>query len=436
MSTATAFSTVLDQLLDECRHGPALEDGLGIKITGATVNAGVTFTTTHPEINRLGANGPADRLQGWYVYVVADAEERMITTVAFSGGVATITVTTAFTGEAAATLYITRAPVSALLSHANIALSKIIIEGMIPLYHGPDDADLQDSDSIDASWTETNATDTEQTTDAEVLQGARSLVVTDSGSGGGYTRSSTVRMGQSRRGTAFAIAKSDTGTSALRVNDQGGTALETVNFTQEEWLFIKKQFSLASDDEGCTLDLLEVTAGAAGDWQHAWVVKEGNGAFRLPEYIDRHFRVTGIARAIFHESGPEADTWLADSVEYERLRRDEDYRFNVRHGDANPNWIYLTREAVARGLLTEPLFLILAMPASAPYGVSAALTTVASTSIVPQEWLVAYMKYMIGKYYPSIKPGLEQEGMAQYNKFVQLEQDDQPRARRVRQMFR
>ena len=437
MATATAFSTVLDELLDSVRHGPALEDALGIKLTGCTVNAGATFTTTHPEMNRLGANTPSGRLQGWYAYAVADAEERMITTVASSAGICTVTVTLAFTGEAAATVYITRVPISVLLNHANIALSKILIEGMIPLYHGPDDADLQDSDTVDASWAESNATDTVQTTDAEVWQGARSLVVTDSGSGGGYTRSGVVRMGQGARGTAFAIAKSDAGTSALRVNDQGGTALETVPFTQEEWLFIKKPFGLASDDEGCVLDLLESTASAAGDWQFAWVVKEGNGAFRLPEHVDRYFRVKGVARAIFREPGSEADTWLADSVEFESLRRDSgagdgDYRFNVRHADANPNWVYILN----RSLLTEPLFLILDMPASAPYGVAAALTTLASTSLVPQAWFVAYMKYMLGDFYPSLKPGLKEEGLQQYRSLTRREQNGQPRRiRRVIGMF-
>src|SRR3990167_7345371 len=88
MATATAWSSVLDQLLDE-------RPGLGWKFTGTSTSSGATTTTTDPEINKLFVSGD-ERYQSLFLYIpsaVAGSvnQIRSLTTASVSAGTATLT---------------------------------------------------------------------------------------------------------------------------------------------------------------------------------------------------------------------------------------------------------------------------------------------------------------------------------------------------------
>lgn len=411
MATSTTFLNFMAQLAAE----PSLtaievENRFVYKFSAATIGNS-SLTTLDPNMVKLGTAINPQRFQGMHVYLETAAEERVATTCTLSGSTLTLNFIGGgnATNQAGATnVWLSKVSWTEMRALVNDALELEFVECFIPLNHGPNSADLQDSDTVDTDWNEANATDTVQTTAAEVFMGARSLVVTDSGSGGGYTASTTVRMGHSKQGYAFAIAKSDTGTSALRVVDDGGNTLETVSFTQEDWLLIKKQFRLASDDEGAALRLLESTASAAGDWQFAWIVKDGIRLFELPSWVDERFKLKGIARATFYEQGDEADTWLADSIDLESLMESDtwqknDFHYINRMGDSHPHRVLL--EPHIR--LDEPLFLIAEAPWTEPYGVAATYSTDASTSFCPMQVLTARCRLLIADRYPMFSSGRE-----------------------------
>lgn len=432
MATSSTLEQVLDALLAAARSGPALEDGLGLKVT-ANVSGSTTFTTTHPELNRLGANTPSTRLSGWYAWASDNDQERMITGTTVSSGTATVTCSgTNFTSDASSTLYILRFSIELIREVINDALEEITVECILPLAHGPTDFDLQDSDTVDNSWTESNATDTVQTTASEVWAGARSLVVTDSGSGGGYTESDTVRAGHGKRVWAHAIAKSDTGTSALRVVDDSSNTEATVSFTQEDWLYIKKEVALGSTDEGVKLRLLESTASAVGDWQFAWVVKEDSRIFRLPSWADGRFRIKAISRAVFDSAGDEADTWLADSVRFERLVEGEDYRYADHTADANPHAVIVKPHVN----LSDAYFVHIESSWANPYGVAATLSTIAQTTLCPLRLLVPYMKKLAGERFGEGFARLKEAGEKELTVRLPQHEPDRPEPEiKVKRMF-
>ncbi len=434
MATATSFLTLMAQLAVESGLSETeIEQRFAYKLSAATITT-TTFTTTDPNSMKLATTANPTRLQGLHIYLETNAEERIITTLSVTASVATVT----FVGAnatavgTASNAWITRVPWSEIKALVNDALEREFVECFIPLSHGPDSADLQDSDSVDTDWTETNATDTVQTTVAEVFAGARSLVVTDSGSGGGYTQSTLMRMGH---GYSMAIMKSDTGTSGLRVVDDTGNTIHTISTTQEDWVFMKRQFTLDATDEGARLQLLESTASAAGDWQFAWMVKEGVRLFNIPSWVDERFKLKTIARARFYERGDEADTWMADSIDLERLSEgdEEDYRFINRTADANPHQVILGRHIA----LDEPLFLIIEAPWTIPYGVAATYTTDASTSLCPVRALTAHVRMLIAERYPNMFGAGYEAARRDVAQIAALRKTEPPRERiKVRGLFR
>lgn len=442
MATTSTVLNALDQLLDEYRWGPTLEERLGIKITGATVNAGATFTTTHPELNRLGNDGPTARLQGWHAYVSDDNEERMITTIASSSGTCTVTVSTAFTGQANATVYILRDSYANILAAFNDVLNELYVENMIPLAHGPDDWHMQVSD--ETSWTETNlhASSGKQTTDAEVWQGARSYrVLGDGANANGYTASSLMRVGQGKQIQAHFIAKADVGTGEPAVFDSAGNEEHAFSITEEDWVYGTKAITIGSTDEGVRWRLRTDGVSDEMDVQFAWFVKLDNLAFRLPENIDRRAKFKGVVKATFHQPSADADCWLADSIEYQTLTHSsppstgDDYYTSIRQGDAVPNWLYIRKERAS--LLQEALFLLVEVPYAASYNVAAALTANTDTFLVPLQMFVAYAKHLIGRRNKAMSPvDFEAQGWTDYKALLRDDKTElPPRQIVVRRMF-
>ena len=296
-------------------------------------------------------------------------------------------------------------PTDAFVRVANDALEYLFVECMIPLYHGPTDAAMELASTT--NWTGANSTLAKQTTAAEVFQGLRSLSVTLTAASG-YAESGLVNMGQGEAGMSFAIAKADTGTGIFRILDGSGNTIESVSFTQEHWLFMKKQFTLDATDEQARLRLLGTDNSDQIDWGPAWIVRQREPYFSLPSWLDERFKLKGVARAKFSQPGRESDTWLAGSMELERLEEGVHYTYGVRQADANPNMIFI--EPGARYLLEEPLFLIVDAPYSAPYGVASLLSAESDTTTAPLHLLIAKITELWGSSYAADFPGMREKG--------------------------
>ena len=278
------------------------------------------------------------------------------------------------------------------------ALDYVKAQVMIPLRHGPASADMQGS-AVDSDWTESGASDTVDATASEVFKGAQSLTVTDSGSGNGYTQSALSPIGQGKGVSIFGIVKSDTGTSKLVALDGAGNEQASISTTQEDWMLLMKHVQFDAADEQIRLRLQEVAASDAGDWQMAWFVKEDDYIFRLT-YLSERQRVEGIAVGKPQVSGPEADTYLAGSMDFtERLEEGVHYKCYRPRADANPAYIQMLPKGYK--YMREPLFLVLSAPYSAPYGAAIAFSAETDETDCPLDDFLAQCKILLAERWPA-----------------------------------
>lgn len=388
----TTFLVALDQLLDEVTALNIEEGALGYKFTA---NVGTTsLTTTDAEIVKLGANGPATRFQGWFGYASDNTEERPVGTLSVSAGTATITNLGAnYTADTSSTFYLLRIPVAKIKAILNDALEYIPIECMVPLAHGPDDWHTQDSATT--AWTASNCTIAKQTTAAQLMFGARNMSLTATADGGTAT-STTVPIEQGGQVIAFAILKADTGTWTVRYMDQSSNTLsQDISVTEEDWIITRKVFSMATDDEGVILRFVGTTNNDQADVQAGWIIKTWSNHFKLPTWLDERFKLKAVSFAQLRQAGRGDDQYLAAALSYTSLREGADYRLSARYQDANPTWL----EMINQCYISEPVFLTVECPASAPYGVSTIFTADSDTTTVPAHVLTAYGKMLLGRRY-------------------------------------
>ena len=304
------------------------------------------------------------------------------------------------------------------------ALRQIKFRATIPLYHGPASADMQGS-NVDSDWTESGATDSVQTTASEIFSNAQSLVVTDSGSGNGYTASAAQKVGQGRTVYFFAIVKADTGTSMLRIMDGSSNEQASVSTTQEDWMLLKKQVAFDSTDETFTMRLQEVAASDSGDWQAAWYVKADRYNFELPSWFDDTMTPVGISVGNFNVAGTESDTWLADSSKVESLIEGTDYQWIRSLGDAHILGVRILNEL----LLSEPLFLTLDCPWSTPYGVAASFSSETDTTDCPISLLIPQAKILIGEAYKKFEYLIPRGSAEKLTELRQTQNNEKPPTR-------
>src|SRR3990167_9999613 len=391
---ASAFTVYVDQLLDEINAGD-VEARFGYKFSAATV-AATSLTTTDPNIVKLGANYDSQRFNGKHVYLVTNTEQRMITNMTITSGTATLNFVgaNATVVSTASDVYLLFVSWSELRALFNDALNLEHAERFYYLRHGPDSADMQGS-AVDTDWTESGASDTVQTTAAEVAFGAQSFVVVAAGAGD-YTQSGLNNIGQGTRVQLHGVVKADIGTGILRALDGSGNVQDSIQTTQEHWVYLGKEVQFDVTDEQLRLRLVESAASDAGDWNLAAFVRLDESNFRLPSWIDNRYKVRYLARTVFHKQGEEADTWLYESREEVTLREgwDQDYRFIKRPGDANPYMIWVDKK-----YLSDLLCLVVDEPYSATYGVGATFTTDATTNTCDVLQLVARAKKLIAERY-------------------------------------
>lgn len=408
MASSTTWTVVLDELLASEPVTVSGEIPLGYKFTGTATSGGATLTSTDPELGKLGTQALSTRLAAFFIYIPTGTTTdpvHTITSISVSGLTTTITTL----GNYAATytsvaMYLLRVHPTVLRNLGNEALNRLKVRCYAPLYHGPTDGDMQASGVT--NWTASGGTPfAKQTTAAEVFEGARSGAFTDAGSGGDYTQSALINVATGTTLHLFAVAKADVGTGSVSVLDASGNVLVTVSFTQEDWLFIHKQFSVSV--EQVRVRLTGVTAAAQLDVQSLGIVKADQGRFVLPSYLTSRYTPVGVYCAEFRTSGAEADTYVADSFDWIALRYGLDYSFQRSFAAANS---YIAR--VDPAWMNRPLYFAYDAPWSAPYGVSATFSADTDTTGCPPHLLIAGCKILLGERYENLKV-MGQQGLAE-----------------------
>lgn len=387
---STAFSAIIDDVVRM--------PGLGLKLVVSTSSSAATATTVSPRLARV--NPRSKDHNGKYLWIpsaaAADDQVRSIDYYEWSGTTTTINFhdTSNFAESlSSVAAYILPSHPDVYMAATNEGLEKTHVRVEVPLMHGG--SDMQGG-SVDAYWTEANATDTVQTTASEVLRGAQSLVVLDSGSGGGYTASGSYRVGQGKGIILHMEAKADTGTGELQVIDGSSNEQDDITFTEEQWIAARKRVDFDAADELFTLRLVSVGASDSIDWQRVWFVRKGEYNFILPSWITNDYVVRGLFRRRYltpaNDSGSTDELWLAESNDDDLLYEDHDYKAYKRSADANPHRVTLLKPAHD---IEDPLIMLVDCPWSAPYGVSTVYTSYTSTTQCPKTLAVALtLKYL------------------------------------------
>ena len=389
------------------------EEGLGFSFTAVTGYAATTITTADPRFMFGGAAASAERYRGGYIYrrLRAVGEQiRMANSLTNTSSLATLT----HFGPDWSTLTDTDAEMVAMDPDElhrifEDALDELMAPCPVLLAHGPADWDMQASTTGEWDAGLTNATFAAQTTSSEVFRGARSKVLTLTGAAGYTEADSLVRFGQGQQGSAYAIVKADIGTGIFRILDQGGNTVESVSFTQEQWLLIKKHFTLGADDEGARIRILGTDNLDAIDVQMAGVVRRNEPFFYMPSWYTDKMNLKGVSRIASAVAGRETDTSLAGSIQWESLSEGTDYQKVSAQADANPFGVQILNTA----LMNEPLFLMIECPYSAPYGVAAPFTAETDETDCPLDLLLAQVKILLGGRYPKKYPTLKAIGAAE-----------------------
>jgi hypothetical protein len=383
----------------------------GFNFTGINPCGAANTKTLDHRFMLGGTSAVAERFRGGHLFwpgSIAAERKRIADSLSVAAGVATLTHYGPDRTEVTLTdVEILSMDPDELIRMFGDALNGLKVDCFVPLGHGPTDGDMQKS--LHADWDDTTATFEKQTTASEVFAGARSGTLTLS-AGGGYTQAATTyRMGSSKSGWMHAIAKADIGTGIYRIVDSGGTTVQSISFSQESWLYMTKQFSLSSTQELIRPRLMGTDNLDQIDWQSAWFVKDGEYLFDAPSWLGERDELRGLAVGRLGGAGPDDDTYLAAGMQFDELKEGVDYQFIRRFADATPHQIRLLN----KGLISRPLFTIVACPYSAPYGVSAAFTAESDTTTCPLDLLLAQMKILLGERYGQRFPGLYDKGVTE-----------------------
>lgn len=281
----------------------------------------------------------------------------------------------------------------------------------VPLRHGPDDADMQANNTT--SWTaQQTATLAKQTTAGEVAENARSLSSTgDGANANGGARSTLMRLWQSGLIYCHGIGKADTGTAAVRILDNSATTLQTITFTQEDWVKWFAVQQVSASVEGVRYDLLHSGVSDQVDWQYAWFVKADDYDFRFGPtgapiaWIDEDMDIKGVSVAKYRQAGGEASTWRAAPT-YELLVEGDDYWIERAQSNAITGVVHILKPA----LMSEDLRLEVDCPYSKPYGVASAFSAETDTMAAPLQLAVAQYAINLGTKYPARFPGVKEWG--------------------------
>lgn len=419
------MTTFADAFLDLLRF-----PGFGLQLAVTTADNAPTATTTSPTTAKFA--NQTTHFEGHYLWIpsaaAASDQVRTINRHVVTAGATTFHFEqTANFGEDLTGVVGFVVPVhpDVIMDAANEVLERLKVRVEVPLMHGPFSGDMQGANVL-TDWSDTGASASVQTTATEVLRGAQSLVITDSGAGGGYVESGTYLVGQGKSIIVHFEGKAE-GTGEVQVLDGDGNTQADVAFTERQWVYGSQRVDFDNEDDSFTLRLVSKGANDEVDWQRVWFVRLGEYSFMLPSWITNRFVVKGLVRKRHYTRALGTQRlWMAESDDDEWLFPDVHYRAVKRSADVNPRRITLTDQG--RDLASAPLMVLVDCPWSAPYGVSATVTSYSSSSLIPQDIWVAGIMETLGR--SQNWPQMEEMGRSQLSQvYVEDEMETETRPR-------
>lgn len=290
-------------------------------------------------------------------------------------------------------------PDTDILRIINQALEWEVAELTIPVFSGPAAGDWDMNASVTTAWTASNlGTQSKQTTAVENLLGVRSQRMV-ANAANGYAASLTVPMHSSKRVRFHGIWKADIGTVGPYLVDSGGTAIDNITSTGEQWVYGSREVQVGTSVEGVVLRCQQVNNLDEGDWAAAWVTKPSDRLFYLPSTLNERFKIKGLSSYRYQESVG-TDLWDAMSFEEELLTEGDDYRVSVNYASANPASITLTHRGAS--YLDGPLFVI----GETTYADLGTLALEADTTACPLHVVIPRIQWLMGQKWPEVFPGL------------------------------
>lgn len=371
--------------------------GSGFTFTAATVNAAGTsgITTIDPRLVEGGQlNYNANKYAGKYLLrpTLASADQiRACAALSISGTTATLKFDGANYSDTSTTANFEMSvlPLAEWLDVVNDALEWDKTEYEEVLAHGPTDYQL----TTDASWTESNATDTVYTTASKTYSGIGGINLANS-SANGYTRSGSERGG--KRTVFGGIWKCNSGTGIVRLRDGSATSLASISSTYTQFMYGRYLYDTDLQSNTTTLDLEGTESTADIDFDSVFIVRPDDNILYLPSWCIQKPKAISYA-----EWTVPVDTnlWDAYGRRLYALVEDEDYRYFYRGGEANPTGIELLRP----GLMDNGPLWITGDRAFSDFGT---LTDDTSTTNDLLHAVVARSKWLLGLRYPHLFPEL------------------------------
>jgi hypothetical protein len=266
-------------------------------------------TTTPPGL--VYSSGDTNSLDGWWVYQEDDGETTRITRGGYAGSTGTLTLSPAITGFASTDKYIIskRGPFSVLKRAINLVLLNSYLPTFYPLslhVMGNDANDMEPS-TIATDYSSTNATNTTEST--IVFNGAQSLKVTASATGG-YANTGNIGVQESQSLYAAVMCYVTSGDSAtfraIDVTNSSAT-IEDATTDEPSWMELVYQFSPPSDCEQIDFRFISDANGDVIYWEDFQLWSSGRRTYTLPSWITRPSQVLDVRGFPQGTGGPSAD---------------------------------------------------------------------------------------------------------------------------------
>lgn len=288
------------------------------------------------------------------------------------------------------------------------------------------DNDMEDSGT--SSWTAGSSTVAKDTTAANVVRGAQSLSVTDSGSGDG-TGSQAFSAVAADEFSVWAIARNSAAATECRLDamdDTAGDSIMTATGKQTAWQLLGFPFTIPSGCEAASIKLRTITASGVVYWDNVQLISHRRRNYPLPSWITEEWQVANREVVLYRGAGQLA----SDTYNY---MPEEDRPYRVLHPqilrDGSQLFLRFDGPVTAgrpylRAL--RPYAELATSSATAPTGG----TTTCDLDFAIQGGLVTFLERLAGT-----QPGEEREGyrdwfLKEKTKLDRMRADFQPWARK------
>lgn len=390
--------------------GPIPEIGLGIYFT-ATVSAGSYTSTDH----RLQNNDwPSERFHGWYFYndPTAQDEVRQIDSATWASGTGTFTThlasMTTGSSKSCEKSFIDPQEMNRIIA---LAMRYIYADYTTLLSIGFADHDQATSGA--ASWTGSAGTTlTKITAAGNVPEYHYQSQRVQNNSANDYSESAAMLLPPNTTYLLTAYSRAVAGTNILRL--QGPSAsVDSISHDEASFMIHHKQVQTGSTGGSHTVRLENDSATGDAYWGAASLLPSGWQTIPLPSWVSNRERLRGLSRGVL--TGYSVDNcYDARGMRLETLKQTEWRYANTPFG-ANPHAV----EVYVGG---GPMFIT----GSRPHSDFESFSTDASTTTAEQNQILTVCKWLLGKKWPDMFPGLEKKYAAEVASYAADRTTDLP----------